>query len=278
MSLYRQIVYQRRWRYPKILIALMIIELGGTVAALALFGIATPDLFRTKLWQVGYDNKFNSSPAQILYAYANHVKIPTIPFVWSQTLDSFNVAISVLSMFILLCKCVMFAMHVWYPFLGTIVNLCITILWIVSVYGQAGPDHSDPLYPSSSAWYIRKSCIYAQPSGNEHYCEMAKGTFATTVVMMVVFLLNFLLGVYSLYPTAAERAQDKLELDDMQGEGDSPAASERGGEREWEMKNIETGAAVGNKQPFTPRTLAFNTLDRKLPLRKEEAPKVPRFA
>lgn len=82
------------------------------------------------------------------------------------------------------------------------------------------------------------------------------------------------MGVYSLYPTAAERAQDKLELDDMQG--DSPA-SERG-EREWEMKNIDTGAAVGNKQPFTPRTLAFNTLDRKLPLRKEEAPKVPRFA
>jgi len=67
------------------LIALFFIELAGTVAALALFGIADPDLFRTKLWQIGYDNGFNSSPKQILYAYANHRPIPKIPFVWSKT-------------------------------------------------------------------------------------------------------------------------------------------------------------------------------------------------
>jgi hypothetical protein len=74
----------RKWKWPKVLIALMVFELGGTVAALALFGIADPDLFRTRLWQVGSDYGFNSSPLQILYAYANYRPIPKTPFVWSQ--------------------------------------------------------------------------------------------------------------------------------------------------------------------------------------------------
>ena len=77
----------------------------------------------------------------------------------------------------------MFVLHIWYPILGTVVNAVITALWIVSIYGQAGPDHSDSKHPSNVAWYITKSCSYAKPSGNEHYCLMAKGTFAVTVVM-----------------------------------------------------------------------------------------------
>jgi hypothetical protein len=75
----------RTWRWPRVLIALMVLELGGTVAGLALFGIAQPDLFRTRLWKVGADNGFNSSPTQILYAYANHQPIPKTPFVWTET-------------------------------------------------------------------------------------------------------------------------------------------------------------------------------------------------
>lgn len=77
----------------------------------------------------------------------------------------------------------MFVMHIWYPILSVPVNLVLTVLWIVSFAGQAGPDHSDPEHPSSVAWYINKSCDYAIPSGNKHYCLMAKGTFAITVVM-----------------------------------------------------------------------------------------------
>jgi hypothetical protein len=77
----------------------------------------------------------------------------------------------------------MFVLHVWYPILGTIVNAIITALWIVSIYGQAGPDHMDPEFPSSTAWYVTKSCDLAAASGNKHYCLMAKGTFAITVIM-----------------------------------------------------------------------------------------------
>lgn len=77
----------------------------------------------------------------------------------------------------------MFIMHVWFPILGTAINAALTILWTVSVYGQAGPDYSDPEYPSKVAWYVVKSCSYAKPYGFEHYCLMAKATFCITVVM-----------------------------------------------------------------------------------------------
>lgn len=69
-----------------------------------------------------------------------------------------------------------------------------------------------------------------------------------------------------MWPTAEMRAAAKLGMDDMQ---DSPS-SERGSDKEWEMKAVPRAQAV----PYTPRTLAFNTLDRQLPLRSQQ---VPRF-
>lgn len=202
--------FQRKWKWPKVLIALMVIELAGTVPALALFGIASPDLYRTTMWQIGYQNGWNSDPREILYAYANYAPLPKIPFVWSRTyvlkslpmslkrrektetnantqtrLTDFNVAVSVLSMFVLLVKCSMFILHIWYPLLSTVANLPIVVLWAVSVYGQMGPDHSDPRHPSSIAWYISKSCSYA--TGPAHgYCLQAKGAFAVSVFMLYV--------------------------------------------------------------------------------------------
>ncbi|TVY59082.1 hypothetical protein LCER1_G000700 [Lachnellula cervina] len=274
-----------KWRWPKFLIALMVVELGGSVAALALFGIAEPNLYRTKLWQIGADNGFNSSPKTILYAYANYRKIPSIPFVWSHTyvyvqdlgglelivgrITEFNVAISVLCTFIMIVKWVMFALHIWYPLLATVTNIIITALWIVSIYGQAGPDRSDPKHPSSIAWYVNKSCSYAKPAGYEHYCLMAKGTFAVTVFMMVIFVVNTVQGIWSMIPSASERAASKLEIDDMQtskgkGASDSPT-SDNSGEQNWEMKSHPKSTLT----PYTPRTMAFNTLDRQLPLRAE---------
>ena len=80
----------------------------------------------------------------------------------------------------------MFVMHIWYPLLGVITNAAITGLWIVSAYGQAGPDHSDPKHDSSTAWYIAKSCSYARPYHVEGYCLQAKGAFAATIVMVYV--------------------------------------------------------------------------------------------
>lgn len=67
-----------------------------------------------------------------------------------------------------------------------------------------------------------------------------------------------------MIPTAAQKAAQKVEVDDMQMTKDSPA-SERSHDKEWELKPVPTQAAA----PYTPRTLAFNTLDRQLPLRDQ---------
>lgn len=180
----------------------------------------------------------------------------------------------------------MFTLHCWYPILGTITNGIVTALWVVSMYGQMGPDHSDPEHPSNIAWYITKSCSYAEATGDQKHCLMAKGTYATTVIMMyvfsdyilllkvhtntkhrVIFLLNFMLGIYSLIPTPGERAASKIEVDDMQ-QKHSPVSSDGRSDKEWEMKAVPKSTL---KQPYTPRTLAFNTLDRQLPLRAGES-------
>lgn len=71
--------YRSRWSF----IAFVLVEFAFTVPLLALFGIAAPDLYRTKLWQDGSDNGFNSNPNEILYAYANYRPIH-IPTVWAQ--------------------------------------------------------------------------------------------------------------------------------------------------------------------------------------------------
>lgn len=66
------------------MIALFIIEFFFTVAALTLYALAQPDLYRTRLWQDGADNGFNSSPSDALYDYANHDQAYKKPLVWSQ--------------------------------------------------------------------------------------------------------------------------------------------------------------------------------------------------
>jgi hypothetical protein len=72
----------RFWRAPKVVTGLMLLEFPLTVAALALFGIAAPNLYRTKLWQDGFDNGFNSSPVAVVYSHANRNPMET-PLVWS---------------------------------------------------------------------------------------------------------------------------------------------------------------------------------------------------
>jgi hypothetical protein len=74
----------RRWKPNKWPFYVLVgFEGPLTVALLALFGIANPDTYRTKLWQFGADEGFNSSPLTGLYAAANY-RPYTTPKVWSQ--------------------------------------------------------------------------------------------------------------------------------------------------------------------------------------------------
>lgn len=65
----------------------MIFELPVSVAVLALYGIASPDLYRTRFWQEGSDQGWNSNPNQLIYAFANYNPI-SAPLPWSQLYEN----------------------------------------------------------------------------------------------------------------------------------------------------------------------------------------------
>ncbi len=73
----------RKWRAPQVLVGLFVCELLFSIATLALFGIAHPNLYRTRFWQEGSDHGWNSNPNQMIYAYANYKPI-SAPVPWSQ--------------------------------------------------------------------------------------------------------------------------------------------------------------------------------------------------
>lgn len=60
----------------------MAVELPFIIVILTFTGIASHDLYRTRLWQDGADNGFNSAPDEILYAMANY-RPYKVPKVWS---------------------------------------------------------------------------------------------------------------------------------------------------------------------------------------------------
>ncbi|KAI9764845.1 MAG: hypothetical protein M1840_007991 [Geoglossum simile] len=256
----------REWRFPVVLIGLFLLEFAGIVTSLALFGIAAPNLYRTRLWSDGFNNGFNSSPAQILYAYANYRPIPKTPLVWSHFLTNFNVVISVFSMFVLLVKVVLNVMNIFHPLLSISIHVILCIIWVVSAYGQAGPDKSDPKHPSSVAWYVSKSCSVTFNKANVHYCELAKGTFAVTCIMLALYIIHLPLAIYSLVPTAEAKAR-KARKSSIESPDKKSPDSELTVDQRWELEPPPRTPATPSAVPITPRTRAFNALSGALPLR-----------
>ncbi|KAI9792140.1 MAG: hypothetical protein M1833_001254 [Piccolia ochrophora] len=267
----------KTWKTPRVVLGLFIAEFAGTVAALALFGIAAPDMYRTALWKDGARNGFNSDPAQILYAYANYRPIPKTPLVWSSLITNYNVIIAVFSMFILLIKAVLNVMHLFYPIISLIVHLAITALWAVSVYGQAGPDKSDPKHPSSVPWYLAKSCSVVFDQRNLHNCKMAKSVFAVTVVMLAIFVAHIPLALYSLFTKKGKKHSRNASEDSQAVMTKESPDSEYSYAKRWELGAVpRTPTEYRGKSregpqspmtPVTPRTQAFNRLNHPLPLR-----------
>lgn len=173
-------------------------------------------------------------------------------------MTEFNVAVSVISLFVLLTKMIGFIMKVWYPIIGLFFNVAMVALYSTSLYGQAGPDYADPRYPSPVAWYIRYGCNIAKKYGAEGQCIMAKGTFGVTTYMLFLYAVNLGLAIWAMMPNR--------ELD-MEGDEDDDEVSPTT-DKQWEMMPKTPG---GGAVPFTPRTQAFHTLDRRLPLRTQYA-------
>lgn len=283
----------RRYR-PNLwpMLVLVIIEFCLTVALLALTGIAAPNLYRTRLWQDGANNGFNSSPSAGLYAAANY-RPYTTPKVWSQlyvntrclceggdvltvlSITNYNLVMSVLSMFIMLVKGIMWMLHVLPPIISAIMHAILIVLFTISVVYQASPDTSDPRHPQTGPpWYITKSCSVTYSKSNVGYCMQAKATFAGFTAMLIVFWIIFLLSAWSCIPSKEQKAayeekrrQKKLRWAHLDEPDPRPRTADTG------LRVPETPGYQLGMSPVTPRTLAFNTLggSKELPLRATEA-------
>lgn len=72
----------KNYRNHNVVYILMAVELVFILPILIFAGIASHDRYRTKLWQDGYENGFNSSPNTEVYTLANYQSY-SIPKVWS---------------------------------------------------------------------------------------------------------------------------------------------------------------------------------------------------
>ncbi|KAF4591986.1 hypothetical protein GQ602_002285 [Ophiocordyceps camponoti-floridani] len=242
----------------RLLAWLMPVELAMLVPVLVIFGIAQPDLYRTAMWRIGFENKLNSNPNMVLYAYANHRPLPDIPFIWSSTLTSFNVAISIVSLFFLLIKLIAHIMKTWYPVFAVFINAALAVLYAVSVYGQVGPDYADARYHTPAVWYLRQGCGLAKEYGKYQACQIAQASLAVTLLLLIVYLVNLGIALHAMFPNE----ENNVSKDD-----DEDAATLDSKERgAWEMHNMKAPIST----PYTPRTQAFYTLDRQLPLRQPD--------
>ena len=82
-----------------------------------------------------------------------------------------------------------------------------------------------------------------------------------TPIRSVIILVNLGLTIWALIPNESDRT-DVTEDDDSDG---SPTKLK--GRDNWEMQGIPPTPRTAN-MPYTPRTTAFNALERKLPLRQ----------
>ncbi|AEO53131.1 hypothetical protein MYCTH_2085599 [Thermothelomyces thermophilus ATCC 42464] len=261
-------ILRRPWRAKAPLYWGMVPELAGIVPLLVLFGLQQPDGFRSLFWRIGFENKQNSNPNMILYAYANYQPLPTVPFVWSKTLTNYNVAISILSLFILLAKMIATIMKVFYPIFGTIISLVLVVLYTVSIYGQAGPDYADPRYPSPTPWHLRIGCSLAEPYGAAKTCRMVQATLGVTVYLLTVYLCQLGFAIWAMLPNKELDMYDS-DAEDDDDDGHPAKAKNKAAASVVQLQPAPAPAPApaADKTPFTPRTQAFHALERKLPLR-----------
>ncbi|PYH91483.1 hypothetical protein BO71DRAFT_401352 [Aspergillus ellipticus CBS 707.79] len=201
--------FPSRWRNHNLMFILMTIELPLAIILLTLTGIASHDLYRTKLWQDGADNGFNSNPNEKLYAAANHRPYKT-PIVWSSFITEYNLVLGILSLFIWITKIPVHVLHMLTPPLSAFIHAGLIAVWIYSIRYQAGPDMSDPEHPQPGPpWYITKKCSVAAQKNDIHYCMQAKALFGFSIIIICYYFVVLCISLRNCVMTQEER--DEME-------------------------------------------------------------------
>ena len=185
----------------------------------------------------------------------------------------FNVAISVLCMFILLTKTTLYILGGLPPFFSAILHAATLSVYAISASWQAGPDYLSKEFPSKAPYYITRGCGAPVKPELKSSCLQAQASFAMAVLMSVLFSVYFFFSAWQAIPSREQRAGIKL----SDAEDATPHASYTDDEK-WEFdldkKSGPSDSPAIPMTPMTPRTQAFNTLsgtthtrNRDLPLR-----------
>lgn len=267
----------------------MLLEFPFTVANLALFGIASPNLYRTILWNEGSKLGLSSNPSIILYAAANYRPIK-VPMVWSSFNTNYNLYIGVVCTFFYLIKVTAWLLHVFYPIFSLPLHIALMTLWAVSIHIQTGSDTIDPeRIINGPPWFITKNCNIVQDKTIRQYCMQAKSSFAVSVCMLIIYAAHILFAAYSLYPTKEARIAHETKVAEKKAQKEkwnsSPYENEMSAEEQWqhmwELQQLPrtpgTATAPGWNAPMTPRSRAFGALEgqnvrEKAPVQPQEAP------
>ncbi|KAN0068858.1 hypothetical protein V8E54_013027 [Elaphomyces granulatus] len=266
--------YPRKYRSHRAVLIMMLVEFPFILVVMILTGIASHDLYQTSLWQDGAYNGFNSAPNQVVYALTNG-RPYSVPIVWSSFIINFDLVLGVLSAFILLGKLFMHILRLFVPPLSVILHAVLFSLFIVSTRYQAGSDMSDSRHPQPGPpWYITKNCNVAFSTSNIGYCQQAKSLFAVSVILSVIYFVEFVLALISCFNTKEER-QEWLQ---RRAEKRAEKMAEEEILREYQevLKSpayaipMTPASMMTSAAPVTPHSFAFSRLDGRpsdLPLR-----------
>ncbi|KAI6776679.1 hypothetical protein HG530_000624 [Fusarium avenaceum] len=194
-------------------IALILLEMTISTTALVLFSLAYPASFRSRLWENGGEEGWNSNPNKRIYFYANNREPPEVPLIWSQRLHTSNLAIAILGFVVFFARTAMSHLRYLPRYANVTYDMILLGLWAVSITGQTSSDFSDPEHPSVHPWYLTRGCSVAWDR-TEGYCRTAQAGFALSIMAMVLYGTRLMREVVLIAYERGQRDQPKWSAQD----------------------------------------------------------------
>ncbi|KAF5966058.1 hypothetical protein FBULB1_11894 [Fusarium bulbicola] len=218
--------------------ALILAELAISTTAVTLFGLMYPVEFRSRLWENGGEEGWNSNPNKRIYCYANHQEPPEVPLIWSQRYDTrhldtqsilignvltlsvtrlytSNLAIAILGLVVFFARTAMSHLRYLPRYVNNIYDAILLALWAVSIAGQTSSDFTDPEHPSPHPWYLTRGCSAAWDRTQGH-CQIAQASFAMSVIAAILYGARLIREAMLMAYERGQRHQLKWPTQDVQ--------------------------------------------------------------
>ncbi|KAM0074307.1 hypothetical protein ACKRZS_013623 [Fusarium odoratissimum] len=195
--------------------ALVLAELAISITAVTLFSLMYPVGFRSRLWENGGEQGWNSNPNKRIYYYANHQEPPEVPLIWSQRLYTSNLAIAILGIVVFFARTAMSHLRYLPRYVSNIYDTILLALWAVSIAGQTSSDFTDPEHPSPHPWYLTRGCSAAWDK-TQGYCQIAQASFAMSVIAAILYGARLIREAMLIAYERGQRHQSKWPVQDVQ--------------------------------------------------------------